>query len=134
MNQNSLILLFERGGIFMLPLLIIAIIVILSAGKSFFNIISQKSKDKSPVTGINAVFLFSGIAPLIGIIGWFWSIFIATTAITASMPAYDISGAIICFGLALSLIPVIFGFWIFLIGIILWFILHAINNKLTKSS
>jgi hypothetical protein len=131
MNQNSLILLFARGGIFMWYLLIIAIIVILSAGKSFFNIISQKSKDKSPVTGINAVFLFSGIAPLIGIIGWLRGFFIATTAL---IPAHDISGAIICFGLALSLIPVIFGFWIFLIGIILWFILHAINNKLTESS
>jgi hypothetical protein len=131
MNQNSLILLFARGGNFMWPLLIIAIIVILSAGKSFFNIISQKSKNKSPVTGINAVFLFSGTAPLIGIIGWFWGFFYATTAL---MPAHDISGAIICDGLSQSLIKVIFGFWIFLIGIILWFILHAINNKLTESS
>jgi len=134
MNQNSLILLFERGGVFMLPLLIIAIIVILLAGKSFFDIISQKSKNKSPVTGINAVFLFSGTAPLIGIISWFWGFFIATTTITTSMLQNDISGGIICDGLEQSLITIIFGFWIFLIGIILWFILHAINNKLTESS
>lgn len=120
--------LFIKGGVFMWPLLLLAIAVAVLSIKKIFELFIQRGLTKIQLeSGVNAILFWGGISAVIGLLGSFSGIFIAAGYLAK---ASDISPAIVWAGIQVALITTIFGLIIFIIAGILWFILRSRYKKL----
>ena len=119
---------FMSGGIFMWPILIIAITILyLSIRKIidlFFLDIQNNSKLKN---GINAILFWGSFSVILGIFAHFVGIYEAMQAI---MAANDVSPAIVANGYAVSLNTILSGLFLFMISSIIWLVLSWRYKKL----
>ena len=123
---------FHQGGIFMWPLLILAIvIVVLSIKKAIDLFLKTDDNIERHEIGINAIIFWGGISAVIGFFAHHSGVILAMNAIKN---ANDISPAIVAHGYHLSLTTVITGLLILLISAISWFILRWRYKSLLMKS
>ncbi len=108
------------GGIyFMLPIYIMWIIVIF-LGIKFLIKFNVENTDIKKLTKTNSLIIFLGsFTFLFGLLGQILGIY---NALQAVQQAGDISPALIAGGLRVSLLAPLYGFFLFLISFITWFI------------
>ena len=113
---------FMRGGIYMWPLLIFAIIILVLSIKKIIDLFFKSDLSHAKMeSGINSILFWGGMSVLIGFLGHFHGLFLAMEAISR---ASDISPAIVAMGYGVSLITVLFGLLILLFSAIIWFLLR----------
>ena len=111
--------LFMGGISFMLPIYIMWIVVIFFTIKFLLNYYSE-NRDLKKLAKQNSLIIFIGsFAFLFGLLGQIIGLYNALLAIQA---ASDISPGIMAGGLRVSLIAPLYGFVLFLISSIVWFI------------
>lgn len=120
--------LFYMGGPLFMGILTILLVILLAVTVYFIMAISSgKASDKvnfpHRLAYIKSIGLFIFIT---GILGQLIGLFEAFKAIEAAM---DISPAIMAGGLKVSMITTLYGMFIYLISIIIWFILDLWYNK-----
>ena len=116
-----MISLFIQGGLFMWPLLLVAIVIIVLSIKKIIEITPTTKLNSRIEKGINVIPFWGAMAVLIGFLAHYWGITMAMDAITK---ANDISPSIVAQGYKVSLITIIFGLLIFMFSAIIWFILR----------
>jgi len=122
---------FQQGGIFMWPLLIIAISVVILSIKKAIDLFGQTEQPRKQLeSGLNAIIFWGAISVIIGFLAHFWGMYMALQAISM---ASDISPAIVAQGFAVSLITILFGLLIFLFSGIMWLVLRWRYKKLVFS-
>ena len=120
--------LFFRGGIFMWPILFIAIGIAILTIKKAIDIFGRKQMEqKSLESGLNAIILWGGLSVVFGFLAHFWGLYLALMEISR---ANDISPAIVAGGFAVSLITILFGLIILIISAIAWGVLRWQYKKL----
>jgi biopolymer transport protein ExbB/TolQ len=123
--------LFFEGGIFMWPILIIAIsIVILSIKKAIDLFGRTDLNQKQLESGLNAIVFWGAISAVFGFLAHFAGMYMAMVSIAE---ANDISPSIVARGFSVSLIPILFGLVIFMLSGILWLIFRWRRNKLIST-
>jgi biopolymer transport protein ExbB/TolQ len=123
--------LFFEGGIFMWPILIIAIsIVILSIKKAIDLFGRTDLNQKQLESGLNAIVFWGAISSVFGFLAHFAGMYMAMVSIAE---ANDISPSIVARGFSVSLIPILFGLVIFMLSGILWLIFRWRRNKLIST-
>ncbi len=123
---------FFAGGDIMWLLLIFAIIIcVLSVkkGRDLFG--NQNLPEVQLENGINAILFWGGMSLLLGFFGHYLGMYLAMGAIAR---ASDISPAVVAEGYGISLISILFGMFIFMIALILWFIFRWKVKKVTANS
>ncbi len=111
--------LFMGGISFMLPIYIMWIVVIFFTIKFLLNYFS-KNKDLKKLAKQNSLIIFIGsFAFLFGLLGQIIGMY---QALVCVQKAGDISPALIAGGLRISLLAPLYGFVLFLISGIIWFI------------
>ena len=111
--------LFMGGIYFMLPIYIMWIVVIFFTIKFLLNYYSE-NKDLKKLAKQNSFIIFIGsFAFLFGLLGQIIGLYNALLAIQA---AGDISPGLMAGGLRVSLIAPLYGFILFLISSVVWFI------------
>jgi len=119
---------FFEGGIFMWPLLILAIVIIyLSVKKTLVLFVNKEQNLDELKSGINAILFWGSFSVLLGIFAHFFGVYSAMQAI---MKANDISPAIVAYGYSMSLITMLSGLFLFMVSAIIWLILHWRYKKL----
>ena len=114
--------LFIRGGLFMWPLLILALIVIGLSIKKGLDLFVNKNLDlQQKEMGLNAILFWGVIAGSLGITAQMLGIYMALEEI---IKADDISPAIVMMGYQVSFLTTLFGLYIFIGAAILWFLLR----------
>ena len=114
--------LFIRGGLFMWPLLILALIVIGLSIKKGLDLFVNKNLDlQQKEMGLNAILFWGVIAGSLGITAQMLGIYMALEEI---IKAEDISPAIVMMGYQVSFLTTLFGLYIFIGAAILWFLLR----------
>ena len=116
-----MISLFIQGGLFMWPLLLVAIVIIVLSIKKTIEITPTTKLNPKIEKGVNAIPFWGAMAVLVGFLAHYWGITMAMDAITK---ANDISPSIVAQGYKVSLITIIFGLLIFMFSAIIWFILR----------
>lgn len=109
---------FEGGYYFMIPIVTIWVIVFIIAITGFIRYFSGTEPTKLRKNN-NLVLFLGSFAFLYGLLGQIIGLLAAFKAIEA---AYDISPAIIAGGLRVSFLAPVYGFVIFIISLIVWFI------------
>jgi hypothetical protein len=123
--------LFYMGGTLFMGILTALLVMIIAAGIYFFlTILTGKSAGKSNfqhrLTYIRSLGLFTMIT---GILGQLIGLFSAFKAIEAAM---DISPALLAGGLKVSMITTLYGIFIYLFSILVWFLLDIWYHSRTK--
>jgi biopolymer transport protein ExbB/TolQ len=123
---------FYQGGIFMWPLLAIAIIIIYLS----VNLVIKLSAKDHPhhnklKIDINTILFWGAISVVLGVFAHFSGVYLALEAIRR---AHDVSPAIVAHGYALSLITVLSGLFIFLISALIWLALRWWYKKLSATT
>lgn len=114
--------LFIQGGLFMWPLLILALTIIgLSVKKTLDLFVFQHLDLQQKEMGLNAILFWGVIAGSLGITAQMLGIYMALDEIRK---AADISPAIVITGYQISFITTLFGLYIFIGAAILWFLLR----------
>lgn len=122
---------FNAGGIFMWPLLAIAIVIIyLSVRKIIDLFITEEQNHKKLKNGINAILFWGSLSVVLGVFAHFTGVYLAMQAI---MAANDISPAIVANGYAMSLVTILSGLFIFMVSSIIWLILNWRYKKLAAN-
>lgn len=111
--------LFMDGGIYMWPLLIIAIVITVLAITKGIQLSNDSSNINKLENGINAILFWGAFALVLGFFAHFHGVYLAMQAINA---ANDISPAIVAGGYAMSLITILTGLFIFMLSALVWFI------------
>ena len=113
---------FVNGGIFMWPLLIIAIVIIYLTIRKIIElfIMNEQNRDKLK-NGINTILFWGSLSVVLGVFAHFVGLYEAMQAIKA---AGDISPAIVAGGYAMSLITILSGLSLFLASAIIWMVLN----------
>jgi biopolymer transport protein ExbB/TolQ len=124
--------LFYMGGPLFMGILTFLLVVLLAVSTYFFiSIASGKSGEKENfrhrLTYIKGVGLFTMIT---GILGQLIGLLEAFKAIEA---AGDVSPALLAGGLKVSMITTLYGIFIYLLSIIIWFLLDLWYHKKTES-
>ncbi|MCD4833444.1 MAG: MotA/TolQ/ExbB proton channel family protein [Bacteroidales bacterium] len=118
--------LFMGGISFMLPIYIMWIVVIFFTIKFLLNYYSE-NRDLKKLAKQNSLIIFIGsFAFLFGLLGQIIGLYNALLAIQA---AGDISPALMAGGLRVSLIAPLYGFVLFLISGIIWFIFRNLIKE-----
>jgi len=118
---------FISGGSMMWILLLFFLIIIGLTIKKSIDLFYRKDLSQiSLKSGLNAIAFWGGISMILGFLWHFWGILLAMRAIAA---ANDVSPSIVAGGLAVSLVPIIFGILIFLFSGIAWLILKWQYNR-----
>jgi len=121
--------LFVRGGLFMWPLLILALTVIGLSIKKALDLFVNKTLDlQQKEMGLNAILFWGVIAGSLGITAQMIGIYLALSEI---IKADDVSFGIIVMGYQVSFITTLFGLYIFIGAAILWFLLRWKYKTLT---
>ena len=124
--------LFMRGGFYMWPLLIFAIIILVLSIKKIIDLFFKTDLSHAKLeSGINSILFWGGMSVLIGFLGHFHGLYMAMEAISR---ASDISPAIVAMGYGVSLITVLFGLLILLFSSIIWFVLRWRFKQLVSKS
>ena len=124
--------LFMRGGFYMWPLLIFAIIILVLSIKKIIDLFFKTDLSHAKLeSGINSILFWGGMSVLIGFLGHFHGLYMAMEAISR---ASDISPAIVAMGYGVSLITVLFGLLILLSSSIIWFVLRWRFKQLVSKS
>jgi len=119
---------FFSGGIFMWPLLIIAIIILYLSIRKIVDLFILDAQNRATLkNGINAILFWGSFSVVLGIFAHFVGIYQAMQAI---MAAADISPAIVANGYALSLITVLSGLFLFMISSVIWLVLQWKYKKI----
>ena len=119
---------FHQGGIFMWPLLIVAIIIIYLSIRKIIDLFVLSSQNREKLkNGINAILFWGSFSVVLGIFAHFVGVYLAMQAI---MMASDISPAIVANGYAMSLITILSGLFMFMVSSIIWLILQWRYKKL----
>ena len=123
--------LIMRGGPYMWPLIILAIVnIVLITKKTVELFIKPASNSIQLERGINAIMYWGILSGVLGFYAHFMGIYLAMQEI---MAAADISPAIVAGGYAMSLITVLFGLNIFMISSLFWFAFRWRFKQLTAS-
>lgn len=124
---------FIKGGVYMWPLLLFAIIILALAVKKAIDLFFKKELSQTQLEkGINAILFWGGISLLIGFLGHYHGLYAAMWAIAR---ANDISPAIVAAGYGVSLITVLFGMIIFLFSMMIWFFYRwRFKNLIAKTN
>ncbi len=118
--------LFLGGIYFMLPIYVMWIIVLFFTIKFIVNYYSE-NRNLKKLAKQNSLILFIGsFAFLIGILGQVLGLYQALVCIQT---AGDISPALIAGGLSVSLIAPIYGFILFIISGIIWYIFRSLIKR-----
>ncbi|MBN1561472.1 MotA/TolQ/ExbB proton channel family protein [candidate division KSB1 bacterium] len=115
------------GGIYMWPLLIIAIAILVLAITKGVQLYSKNENKKQLENGINAILFWGAFSLVLGFFAHFHGVYMAMGAIQA---ANDISPAIVAGGYAVSLITILTGLFLFMFSAIIWFIYRARWTKI----
>ena len=120
--------LFYMGGPLFMGILTTLLLIVLAISVYFvIQIVSGKSVNKKnfshQLTYIRSVGLFTMIT---GILGQLIGLMMAFSAIEQAM---DISPAIIAGGLKVSMITTLYGIFIYLLSILIWFILDLWHQR-----
>jgi len=123
---------FQQGGVFMWPLLLIAIVLIYLSVKKTVDIFFKKNLSRDELKrGINTILFWGCFSMVLGVFAHFYGVYLAMQAI---MKANDISPAIVARGYSLSLITMITGLVIFIISALVWIFLKWKCNKLISGT
>lgn len=117
---------FEQGGFFMWPLLIIAVGIIVVAVWAFVRTSALEAPDPVLETGIDATLFWGAWAGVVGLLGTFGGIYQAAGAIER---AGAVSAPLIWGGIKVALTTTLFGFLIFTLAGIIWFILRTMYRR-----
>ena len=110
---------FIEGGIYMWPLLILAIVILFQTVKNGIDLFVTKNASQIKIKQrTDSILFWGGFSALLGIFAHFHGIYLAMQAI---MAANDISPGIVAHGYACSLITMLSGLFILIISSILWF-------------
>jgi len=113
---------FQSGGIFMWPLLVVAIIIVYLSVRKIVDLFFLDNQNQAQIkSGINAILFWGSFSVILGIFAHFVGIYLAMQAI---MTAQDISPAIVAQGYALSLITILTGLVLFMISALIWLLLQ----------
>jgi len=119
---------FQEGGIFMWPLLAIAIVIVYLTVKLAVELSGSDQPGHEKIKmGINTILFWGSISVVLGIFAHFTGVYLAMEAIRR---AHDISPAIVAHGYAMSLITILAGLFIFLISALIWLALRWRYKKL----
>ena len=114
--------LFMRGGVYMWPLLLFAIIIVVLSIKKIIDLFFKKDLNSMKLeSGINSILFWGGMSVLLGFLGHFFGLYLAMEAISR---ASDISPVIVAAGYGVSLITVLFGLLNLLVASLFWFVLR----------
>lgn len=117
-----------RGGIFMYPLVIVAIAVIIIAVRKANDLYMKEGLSKQKLEkGINSILFWGAFSIVLGFFAHFMGVYNAMLAI---QQAENISPAIVAGGYGMSLITILFGFVIFIVSLLLWGVFRARFNSL----
>jgi len=117
-----------EGGIFMWPLLIIAIAVVVIAVRKASDLYMKEGLSKQQLEkGINTILFWGAFSIVLGFFAHFMGVYNAMLAI---QQASNISPAIVASGYGMSLITILFGFVIFIVSLLLWGVFRARFNSL----
>ena len=123
---------FQDGGIFMWPLLIIALIIIYLTIRKTIDLFFTENQNRSKMkNGINAILFWGGFSIVLGVFSHFVGIYLAMQAIKA---AGDISPGIVANGYSMSLISILSGLFIFMISAIIWLVLQWKYKKMISAA
>lgn len=123
---------FIKGGVYMWPLLLFAIIIIVLAVKKAIDLFVKKDINHFQLEkGINAILFWGGMSALIGFLGHYHGVYIAMWAIAR---ANDISPAIVAAGYGVSLITILFGLIVFFFSALIWFLFRWRYKQLISKS
>lgn len=114
--------LFIQGGLFMWPLLILALTILGLSVKKTLDLFIFKHLDLSQKEmGLNAILFWGVISGALGVTAQMLGIY---SALEEIKKAADISPAIVIMGYQVSFITTLFGLYIFIFSAILWFLLR----------
>jgi len=108
---------FREGGLFMWPILIIAIVILGLAIRSWARIRSLEGPDAVLETTVDAVLFWGVWVLVVGLLGTFTGIYLAAGAIERA-PA--INPALIWGGVRVALTTTVSGFVVFTVAALLW--------------
>jgi hypothetical protein len=117
---------FRQGGVFMWPILIVAIAIVWIAARSWARTRSLDGPDAVVETGVDAVLFWGVWVLVIGLLGTFTGIYQAAGAIEQA-PA--ISPAMIWGGVKVALTTTLAGFLVFAVAALLWLGLRFTYRK-----
>lgn len=112
---------FVNGGLFMWPMLVMALIIVFLSVKNFIAIYITKNSANSS-SSVNSILFWAGMCTLLGFFAHYLGIYNAMHSIQA---AKDISPVILAGGYQVSLIPILSGITILFFSLILWFIFKS---------
>lgn len=120
------------GGDFMWLLLIFAIIICVLSIKKGWDLFGNKNLPEAHLEkGLNAIIFWGSLSITLGFFGHFLALYLVMKEIAR---ASAISTAIVAEGYGVSLITILFGMFIFMISLILWFVFRWKVKKITAKS
>ncbi len=122
---------FFNGGMFMWPLLILAIVIVYLSIKKILDLFVKNEQSQDELkSGINAILFWGGFSVMLGIFAHFLGIYQAMQAI---MRVKDISPAIVAGGYSMSLITILSGLFLFMVSAVVWLLLQWRYMKLIRT-
>jgi biopolymer transport protein ExbB/TolQ len=114
---------FQEGGVFMWPILFIAIANLVLVIRVAMRITRGRPEDApGTVHAINAILFWSALGALLGFLGQHSGLYKAMSVIAR---APEISPRMVARGFAESLTTTIFGLAVLALSALAWFVLHA---------
>jgi biopolymer transport protein ExbB/TolQ len=108
---------FKQGGLFMWPILIVAIVILWIAARSWLRTRTLEGSDAVVETGVDAVLFWGVWVLVIGLLGTFTGIYQAAGAIERA-PA--VSANLIWGGVRVALTTTLAGFLVFAVAALMW--------------
>jgi biopolymer transport protein ExbB/TolQ len=117
-------------GMFRIPLIVLALLVLGLSIKKFIDLSRAKDSDAARIeSGLHAILFWGGISALLGILGQTSGLYNALSVIGR---AKQIDPAIVARGFAESFTTTLFGLTVFFFSGIIWFLLFSRYRKLTS--
>lgn len=115
---------FLNGGVMMWPLLVLALGIVVLAGREALALSAAGGTDQPGARSgsLGTILFWGGVSLLLGLLGTVVGIVIMARSIAA---AGEVSSALVWGGVGVSLAPLVFGIVIFLLAGFLWLPLHA---------
>jgi biopolymer transport protein ExbB/TolQ len=113
---------FRSGGYSMWPIVVAAVLVVISSIRSWLALRSDATQPESVRGAVDGVLFWGGFAATVGVLGTVVGVAQAARAIGAAGSA---SPALVWSGLGVTLVTSMFGLTVLLVSLLLWYALRV---------
>ncbi|HCR18493.1 MAG TPA: hypothetical protein DIU35_13525 [Candidatus Latescibacteria bacterium] len=122
---------FYQGGVFIWPLLLLAVVIVVLSGKRILELSRTTSLGEKRLDGgFNSILFWGCVSLVVGFLGHYLGVYGASGCI---VKAESVSPSLMAAGYQVSLSTIIFGMLIFLFSAVIWYFLQWRYQKLAKS-